>query len=301
MTSPTLAAVPLALAVEVYGVLHSDPLTIALYLWFAVGVVAFQAWQAGRDRRLGPEGMAIAGTFLALSVVFVACSLTGYLPDHLAHLPPGTWWEEPAHALLNLSTLVLNVFATKTRVFYRAFTAPGRADSAERQAAALATALPPEASLALRAVDALDVIVAAVDGDNVVRLSLGNLLRRLGLEPGLLVGTRVEDVPQRAGAETVGEDEASIIRRVLRTGVGEEHDNKHPTPDGGVRHVQTQYRPDPAGPNVFILVFDVTDTVARRQRAEANAQQLRQYVGEEFDAWASERAKSHSRDANDGQ
>lgn len=117
-----------------YTFLHSDILTGVQYALFAFGIVGAQLFQAFQDGLVSRSAWLFAGAMISLSLVFVACSATGYISDHIGHLPPGTWWEDPAHAALNVFTAALNALSWHTRIFYTAFTAVTRAEMAEARA-----------------------------------------------------------------------------------------------------------------------------------------------------------------------
>lgn len=136
----------------------------------------------------------------------------------------------------------------------------------------------PVPGLAGRVVDALGVVVWAVDRGHIVRLSEGGALRKLGLEPGELVGRPVADVAQRGNAvEGPGTDERDIIARVIATGRGCTQTNRHASPDGHVRYLRTEYAPlfDEEGRVEYVAGCSVDVTTEETRALQTERQALR--------------------------
>ena len=133
------------------------------------------------------------------------------------------------------------------------------------------------ATLSQRAIGALGVVVWAVDGDQVVRLSVGGALAKLGLVPGQLVGRRVDDIGERGRRTNDAEDQTDVIRRVFASGRLEVQTNAHAGAGGVTRYLRTEYAPlvDASGAVEYVcgVSVDVTDeeTRARQTHDEAIA------------------------------
>lgn len=187
-----------------YSSLHGDVLTGILYAFFAFLCVGLQTVRASLDGLMSREGWTIAATLIALSVVFCACAMTGYISDHVGHMAAATEWEDPLHAALNLATMVLIGGSIKSQVWYRAFTAPGRAaraetarDAAQAETVRVQGARDTDREAHYARVERLAAhipgVAYEVGPDWMITFSAGQGLTRFGLGQQELVGTDVRD------------------------------------------------------------------------------------------------------------
>ena len=119
-----------------------------------------------------------------------------------------------------------------------------------------------------KAIDALNIIIFALDKDKIVRLSTGGALAPLSLRPGELVGQRMEDIMQNSP------DGTRAVEAVFADGESRRITSLHHGPDGA-RWLRQEFvaihADDGAVQYVAGIAFDVTDEEARAHLTETEA------------------------------